>query len=428
MAEGLFSIRGNERCNEQHGTDEPLGTAMVSQVLEGVSFSSENGYNQTGTMKNNGALNIILNTKTASFTIPNGYHTGYGVIKCVLQSKNVIPSNEDQLIKPDEGNVLSAVTVKAIEGDCEVSNVLAGKTFASSNGTGLIGTMIDVGSFTQEITTNNSSVSIPKGYHDGTGKVTAKIPWKTTTVELSTEEYLIHSSDALYNNITVKPVTGTATESYVLEGYTFCSSNGINLTGTMKNYTGVTMESTSASYVTNYIDNEETGDLIYIQIPKSGLYRTNSRLIADVSGGNVATLKLCSNMCLKTLATSRYASTIAAHGEYTLYDGRSKNYAYLRLKVVIPDDVVFMVVLTNYDENKSIIGQASTYTLDKSGRDNDIFNLDFPVVPSTISACYCSVKLIVNKHIEISEEDMQTNITTEADVKVIYAYISSSTF
>lgn len=56
----------------------PTGNALPSDVLSGKTFTNDNG-SQTGTMVNNGAVSQTL-APGQSYTIPEGYHNGTGVI------------------------------------------------------------------------------------------------------------------------------------------------------------------------------------------------------------------------------------------------------------------------------------------------------------------------------------------------------------
>lgn len=63
----------------------------------------------------------------------------------------------------------------SLTGNALVANVLAGKTFYTTNPTSkLTGTMVNRGAVTNTITTQNGAYTIPAGYHSGSGKVTAK--------------------------------------------------------------------------------------------------------------------------------------------------------------------------------------------------------------------------------------------------------------
>ena len=121
-------------------------TATEAETLAGKTFYAR-GDIRTGTMKNNGAVNGEISSKTQNYTIPQGYHDGSGKVmisdaeqsKIVPQnirngvtilgvegtmtgtedanpqSKTVTPSSAEQTVLPDEGyNYLSQVTVAAI--------------------------------------------------------------------------------------------------------------------------------------------------------------------------------------------------------------------------------------------------------------------------------------------------------------------------
>jgi len=58
-------------------------------------------------------------------------------------------------------------------GNAEVGNVLVGKTFANASGDSLTGTMPNNGAFVGTITEKDGTVTIPAGYHNGSGYVSA---------------------------------------------------------------------------------------------------------------------------------------------------------------------------------------------------------------------------------------------------------------
>ena len=58
---------------------------------------------------------------------------------------------------------------KEPSGDAQPEHVLEGITFSNASGTGLIGTMPDIGK--QDITPTTVSQTISEGYHDGSGIV-----------------------------------------------------------------------------------------------------------------------------------------------------------------------------------------------------------------------------------------------------------------
>lgn len=61
------------------------------------------------------------------------------------------------------------------EGNADVANVLAGKTFSNDNDTGIVGTMPNRGSLAQTLTTQGGQYNLPSGYYSG-GYVKAQFP------------------------------------------------------------------------------------------------------------------------------------------------------------------------------------------------------------------------------------------------------------
>lgn len=60
----------------------------------------------------------------------------------------------------------------AATGNATVGDVLATKTFSSADGVGLVGTMVNNGAVSQTLAAGQS-YTIPEGYHNGSGTVTA---------------------------------------------------------------------------------------------------------------------------------------------------------------------------------------------------------------------------------------------------------------
>lgn len=83
------------------------------------------------------------------------------------------------------------------EGNATAENVLADKTFSNDDDTSIVGTMPNNGSINKTLVLNGS-YTIPKGYHDGTGKVTQSI---TTKGAITDSVSNVVSGDALYSRI-----------------------------------------------------------------------------------------------------------------------------------------------------------------------------------------------------------------------------------
>ena len=87
-------------------------------------------------MANQGAAGRTLTAEDPSFSVPEGYHNGKGVVKILPELKTAIPSKTAQTIEPSQGKVLAAVTVEAIpaqfvdtgDATAAAAHILAGKT------------------------------------------------------------------------------------------------------------------------------------------------------------------------------------------------------------------------------------------------------------------------------------------------------------
>lgn len=95
------------------GVDASGLTASASDVIGDKVFIGSSGGKQTGTMVNNGAVNVTLDASTKTYSVPAGYHNGNGKVQVVTQTKSVTPGASSQTVYPDSGKLLSAVNVAA---------------------------------------------------------------------------------------------------------------------------------------------------------------------------------------------------------------------------------------------------------------------------------------------------------------------------
>lgn len=130
------------------GSDEV--TAVAAQVLEGKTYvgSDTNDEAGKGTMPDQGAKTATLGAGE-SYSIPAGYHNGSGKVSAKTLEQ-----------------ITAAGTITSAE------QILSGYK-AYSDGVLYTGTMLDQGAKTATLDAGDS-YAIPKGYHNGNGKISAK--------------------------------------------------------------------------------------------------------------------------------------------------------------------------------------------------------------------------------------------------------------
>ena len=163
---------------------QTTATAAAAEILTGKT-AWVNGVLVTGTMTNNGKVTKTINAGV-TYTIPAGYHNG-------------------------SGTVVSATLASQTAGTALAADILATKT-AWVGGDKVTGVMINNGGVTATVNAG-ASYTIPKGYHDGTGKVTG--------------------------NTLASQTSATATAAQILTNQT-AWVNGTKITGTMANRGAVT--------------------------------------------------------------------------------------------------------------------------------------------------------------------------------------------
>lgn len=172
------------------------------KVLEGTIVFSQ-GKPLIGEMKDYGDISAILYEGNAVLNVEDGHHED-GIVKIQFQEKTVTPNNTLQVIEPDQEHVLSRVFVdgvqtqhKTVTPGTEPQNVNPDPGFYLSsvyvegdldlkpenikpgvNIFGVTGAMPTI-SVDEILDVNNTSVTIPVGYSDGTGKVKIQLQQKT---------------------------------------------------------------------------------------------------------------------------------------------------------------------------------------------------------------------------------------------------------
>lgn len=112
------------------------------------------------------------------------------------------------------------------EGTATADKVLAGETFSNEEDTGIIGTMPNNGTVNITLSSESAEYTVPKGYHNGLGKVKAVITGLVAGV--------IKAGTTVGGIFGTFTSDATATASQMLSGV-IAYVNGVKVTGTMPN-------------------------------------------------------------------------------------------------------------------------------------------------------------------------------------------------
>lgn len=205
---------------------------------------------------NQGAVNVTVQ-EGDTYTIPAGFHNGSGTVSGVagggnytLQTKTVTPTKAQQSIAPDSGYYgLSGVIVAAIPSNYQdvssvtagAADVLTGKVIVLPDGTVKAGTMTDNGAATKTLDAVTVTYTIPKGYHNGSGKVSITLEEKSVTPTKS-EQTITPTSGKVLSKVKVAAIPAAyiitddadATAAQILDGVT-AYVKGAKVEGTMPN-------------------------------------------------------------------------------------------------------------------------------------------------------------------------------------------------
>lgn len=211
-------------------------------------------------IENRGAIEATV-TEGSTYTIPKGYHNGSGTVtglsdtqgdaeKYKTQTKTVTPTKAEQNVTPDGGYyALSSVTVGAIPAAFQnvssvtatAADVLTGKKIVTADGTVTVGTMPNNEATAETLDTETTSYTIPKGYHDGTGKVSITVESKEVTPTKSAQS-ITPTTGSLLGSVEVAAIPdeyitttdATAKDVEILAGKT-AYVGGKKVTGAMAN-------------------------------------------------------------------------------------------------------------------------------------------------------------------------------------------------
>lgn len=126
---------------------KPTGDAVPANVLSGKTFSNADGTGKTGTMVDNGAVSVTLTDQDPTYTIPEGYHNGSGIVGFTASAGATLEVTCDQdfagltITATDGTTTLSKVCPSSSpyivefdipnEGTWTVSGIIDGMTFSA---------------------------------------------------------------------------------------------------------------------------------------------------------------------------------------------------------------------------------------------------------------------------------------------------------
>ena len=220
--------------NDRTLIDLTNDTVTANKMLSGITAHKADGEQISGSIRNRGAVNGSIENKSDTYSIPEGYHNGSGVVSIASQERSKIIAS----------NIKSGVSILGVEGDYQggedtsdatanASDILNGQT-AYVAGEKLTGTMPGRGAVNGVISTVNDAYSIPQGYHNGAG-----------IVAIDTNEQAKIVSSNIKSGVSILGVEGdyqggedtsdaTANANEILSGRT-AYADGQKLTGTMAN-------------------------------------------------------------------------------------------------------------------------------------------------------------------------------------------------
>lgn len=186
----------------------------LNLVHPSVSVVNKSGEIVPGTMTVHSQENHILDaTKTngvysnKSYTIPAGYHDGSCTISIEPKQISLIPLSTEQVkYTAKKGEVVGEVIVEkfnlaaATDGNATSSDILATKT-AWVDGVLVTGTMADKSNWSGTLDLSNQSVTIPAGYHNGSGAVSIDLARVTAGTAIA--ENILSGKTAYVNGVSV---------------------------------------------------------------------------------------------------------------------------------------------------------------------------------------------------------------------------------
>ncbi len=320
------------------GIDTSDADAISSDILASKT-AYVNDVKITGTMVNNGAVSETLNAGE-NYIVPQGYHDGSGIIEAASLSSQTIATATASDIKQGQTAYVNGLKISGAH-VCEgledmtadataiETDILSNKT-AYANGTKLTGSMVNNGAISKELNAGEN-YTIPIGYHDGSGIVSAT-SLSSQTVGTAKASDILSGKTAYVNGAKLTGTyvaqslvdmtsDATATTSDILSGKT-AYVNGSKITGTIVTKTNSDL-SVSANTVTvpaGYYVSEASKSVATatqatptISVSTSGLITASStQSVGYVSAGTKSATKQLTTQAAQTITPSTTDKTISS--------------------------------------------------------------------------------------------------------------------
>lgn len=372
----------------------------------------------TGSMLNNGATGGTITAQGGTYTIPAGYTTGGTVTASLIASPitnsalNVasfeettgdygvrasitIPAGyyENTTLTKDLSTVLPAPDTAAA-----AAQMLAGYQAYNNEGQLLTGTMTNNAAWSQALDQTTTSVTIPVGYHNGTGTVShATVDIPDPNISVSNGGLITASNnwtrgfttDNSYSK-TLQLTTQAAKTVTPTESEQNAVAAGVYTTGIVK------VGAISSTYVGSGITQRDSDDLTV-----SGAIVT-----APVGYYAEAASKSVANMTLPTAAAT--SATSGATNKATI--GRSTSIRYINIPVGYNNSAAYYTISATPNGSvtapSSISGTTATVS---TGTNTLTLTKTVSVTPNVTTAGYISSGTAGNSSVSLT-----ANVTTKA--------------
>ena len=313
--------------------------ATADKVLADYQFVDTTGKVVKGTIVDHSIEGSVhtINVENDKYFIPAGYYDGRAYVDVSSSSRTVTPTKSKQTINGESNSFLHSVTVNAIPDAYQditgvtatAADVLSGKKIIGADGKEATGTMPNNGAVSETIAPIKGDMvqyDIPRGYHNGSGKI------------------MIESIPDTYCDIS----NVTAMAETVLDGNVFVNRYGEELTGTMPNKGAVTqtLNTTTTSYTIPAGYHNGSGKVSITTETKSATPTKSEQTIKPTSG--------------KVLSSVSVAAIPAAYQDVTSVNAAAGDVLFGKIIVNSSGAKVTGSMANNGAMNKSIDGLNAT--------------------------------------------------------------------